>query len=74
MAGIVLNHRNVVGEVEKVESFAREHGLPIVAQVPRSDDITRFEDQGMTVIEGDPSLPVSKCFLDLAERLWKGEV
>ena len=74
VAGIVLNHRNVVGEVEKVEAFAREHDLPIVAQVPRSDDITRFEDQGMTVIEGDPSLPVSQCFLDLAERLWKGEV
>jgi hypothetical protein len=26
----------------------------------------------MTVIEGDPTLPVSKCFLDLAARLWEG--
>ena len=74
VAGIVLNHRNVVGETEKVEAFAAEHDLPIVAQVPRSDDITRFEDQGMTVIEGDPTLPVSECFLDLAARLWNGEV
>ena len=74
VAGIVLNQRNVVGEDEKVQAFAREHNLPIVARIPRSDDITRFEDQGMTVIEGDPSLPVSACFLSLAERLWNGEV
>ena len=74
VAGIVLNHRNVVGETEKVQAFAREHNLPIMARIPRSDDITRFEDQGMTVIEGDPSLPVSQCFLDLATRLSAGEV
>ena len=74
VAGIVLNHRNVVGETEKVQAFADEHGLPIVAQIPRSDDITRCEDQGMTVIEGDRTLAVSRCFLDLAERLWTGEV
>ena len=74
VAGIVLNHRNVVGETEKVRAFADEHGLPIVAQIPRSDDITRCEDRGMTVIEGDQTLAVSQCFLDLAERLWTGEV
>ena len=72
--GIVLNRRNVVGEVEKVQAFADEYDLPIVAQIPRSDDITRYEDEGKTVIEGDPTLPVSQCFLDLAERLWNGEV
>ena len=72
--GIVLNRRNVMGEVEKVQAFADEYDLPIVAQIPRSDDITRYEDEGKTVIEGDPTLPVSQCFLDLAERLWNGEV
>jgi nitrogenase subunit NifH len=60
-------------ERECVE-IARAHGLPIVAQIPRSDDITRCEDRGMTVIEGDQTLAVSQCFLDLAERLWTGEV
>jgi nitrogenase iron protein NifH len=74
VAGIVLNHRNVVGETEKVQAFADEHGLPIVAQIPRSDDITRCEDRGMPVTEGDQTLAVSQCFLDLAERLWTGEV
>ena len=72
--GIVLNHRNVPGEEEKVQAFADKHHVPIVARVPRSDDINRFEDEGKTVIEGDPTLPVSQVFLDLAARLWDGEV
>ena len=74
VAGIILNHRNVPDEDAKVQSFADERGLPIVARVPRSDDINRFEDEGKTVIEGDPTLPVSQCFLDLATRLSAGEV
>lgn len=74
VAGIVLNHRNVPDEESKVQSFAAEHGLPIVAQIPRSDDINRFEDEGKTVIEGDPTLPVSQSFLDLASRLSAGEI
>ena len=72
VAGVVLNHRNVPDEMAKVAEFAQTHGLPVVAEVPRSDDINRFEDAGMTVIEGDPTLPVSQCFLDLAARLWEG--
>ena len=74
VAGIVLNQRNVPGEAEKVEAFASENDLPIVARIPRSDDINRFEDEGKTVVEGDPALPVSQCFLDLAARLWDGRL
>jgi nitrogenase iron protein NifH len=69
VAGIILNSRDVEGEAAKVEKFAQEKGLPIVARIPRSGDIIRFEDRGMTVIEGDSELDVSKCFLDLAARL-----
>lgn len=74
VAGIVLNHRDVDREAEKVEAFAREHHVPIVARIPRSNDIIRFEDEGKTVIEGDPTLEVSQRFLDLATRLWDGAV
>lgn len=74
VAGIVLNHRNVPDELAKVQAFASEHGLPIVAEIPRSDDINRFEDEGKTVIEGGATLPVSKRFLDLAARLIAGEI
>ena len=67
--GIVMNRRNVPGEEEKVRTFADANGLPIVADIPRSDDINRFEDAGKTVVEGDPGLDVSRRFLSLAELL-----
>lgn len=71
--GIVLNHRNVGNETEKVQAFADSAGLRIVGEIPRSDDIIRYEDMGKTVIEGDPSLPISRRFMELAELLWKEE-
>ena len=69
LRGVILNHRNVVGEDEKVRAFADSRGLEIVGEIPRSDDITRWEDQGKTTIEGAPALPVSRTFLDLAQKL-----
>ncbi len=71
--GIVLNHRNVENETEKVQAFSEKIGVPIVGEVPRSDEIIHWEEQGKTVIEGDPSSEISKCFLDLAAALWKAE-
>lgn len=71
--GIVLNHRNVENETEKVQAFSEKIGVPIVGEVPRSDEIIRWEDQGKTVIEGDPDSEISRCFFDLAELLLKEE-
>ena len=67
--GIVLNHRNVEKETEKVAEFADLVGLPIVGKIPRSDEITRCEDKGMTVIEGEPESPAAQAFLKLAKEL-----
>lgn len=67
--GIILNRRNVPDEEERVRAFAEKAGLPIVADLPRSDDITRYEDEGKTVVEGDPALPISRKFIALAEQL-----
>ena len=71
--GIVLNRRAVENEEEKVRKFAEERGLEIVADIPRSNDIIHYEDEGMTVIEGDASLTVSKCYIDLAKKLLEEE-
>ena len=67
--GIVLNHRNVENETEKVTEFADSVGLPIVGEVPRSDEITRCEDRGMTVVEGEPESLAAQAFLNLAKEL-----
>ena len=53
----------------KVRAFADRAHLSIVGDIPRSDDINRYEDLGQTVIEGDPDLPISRTFLDLAQKL-----
>ena len=71
--GIVLNHRNVENENQKVEEFSKKSGIPIVGEIPRSDEIIRNEDMGRTVIEGDPKSEISRRFFDLAEMLLQSE-
>lgn len=73
VSGIILNHRNVENETEKVNDFAQANQLKILGEIPRSNDITRYGDQGMTVIQGDPELEVSRIFMKLAESLLKEE-
>ena len=67
--GLILNHRNVENETKKVQAFAEEKKIPIVGEIPRSDEITRCEDKGMTVIEGEPESPAAQAFLKLAKEL-----
>ena len=67
--GIIMNRRNVENEEEKVRTFAENNGLEIVADIPRSDDIIRCEDLGMTVIEGAPDSEAAKAFDALAAKL-----
>ena len=73
VGGVILNRRNVPDERAKVEAFAEGHGLSIVADIPRSDAINNYEERGMTVIEGNRTLPISRKFLELADRLLGGE-
>ena len=47
--------------------------IPIVGEIPRSDEIIRWEDQGKTVIEGDADSEISKRFFELAEKLLEEE-
>ena len=51
----------------------RKSNIPIVGEIPRSDEIIRWEDQGKTVIEGDAGSEISRRFFDLAEMLLKAE-
>lgn len=67
--GIILNERNVANEYERVSELAEKAGVPIIGVIPRSQDITDYEDQGKTVIEGDPELDISKKYMDMARKL-----
>lgn len=67
--GILLNRRNVPQEEEKVRAFAEQHQLPILASIPRSDEINNAEERGRTVIEDAPDCAVSQEFFALAKKL-----
>ena len=67
--GVLLNKRNVPDEDEKVRAFADERDISVIGVIPRSDDINRAEEQGQTVVEMDPDLPISRRFIELAQRL-----
>ena len=69
----MLNHRNVENETEKVQAFAEKSNIPIVGEIPRSDEIIRWEDQGKTVIEGDENSEISEKFFALARKLLESE-
>ena len=67
--GVVLNRRNVENEYDRVKAFADGAGLPIVGDIPRSDDITRCEDEGKTAVEGCPDGSTAGSFRNLAKLI-----
>ncbi|MBR0457654.1 MAG: P-loop NTPase [Victivallales bacterium] len=67
--GIVLNRRNVPAEREKVQAFAVSHATQILADIPRSDDISNCEEHGQTVVQGAPDSPAGLAFRELADTL-----
>ena len=67
--GILFNRRNIPDEEAKVRAFAEKNQLPIIGDIPRSDAINQVEEEGKTVIEGNPELPISQTFLQLAASL-----
>lgn len=69
--GVILNRRNVENEEEKVRAFCDKAGLEITADIPRSDDIIKYEDRGMTCVEGNPECETAQRFFALAETLIK---
>ena len=69
--GVIFNSRGLDGEAEKVQAFADRIGVPVIGRLPRSQEIMDYEDKGMTVVEGDPELPVSQEFMRIAEEILK---
>ena len=68
----MLNHRNVENETEKVNAFAKKNNIPVVGEIPRSDEIIRWRIS-KTVIEGDENSEISEKFFALARKLLESE-
>lgn len=69
MHGIIVNRRNIEHEDEIVRAFAEKEHLNIITTIPRDGNIQTWENQNRTTVEGDPTLPISQVFLDLARKL-----
>ena len=67
--GVIMNRRNVENEEAKVRAFTEKAGIEITADIPRSADIIKYEDMGMTCVEGDPECDAAKRFTALAQTL-----
>ncbi|WP_294157045.1 nitrogenase iron protein NifH [uncultured Selenomonas sp.] len=67
--GILLNRRNVPTETEKVQAFAASKELPILADLPRADEINQAEELGKTTIEAFPEAAITKKFMALAQTI-----
>ncbi|MBN2141582.1 MAG: nitrogen fixation protein NifH [Desulfovibrionaceae bacterium] len=69
LGGLILNCRDMVDEVERVEEFARHMQTSIIGVIPRDRAIHAFEEQGKTIVEGDRTLPTSLRFFELARTI-----
>ena len=79
IAGIIYNSRNVVGEKERVQKFADAAGLPIFAEVPRSEMFAECERSNMTAVEmvesenaSDQMKEIAGIFTEIADRIVRG--
>lgn len=72
VAGIIFNRRNVEDEDARVIRFARAVGLPICADIPRSDEFSVAEKSGMTLIEKYERSDIGDIFRKLAGEIING--
>jgi nitrogenase iron protein NifH len=66
LGGIICNSRNVDGEKELVEAFARELGSQMIYFVPRDNMVQRAEINKKTVLEFDDTAVQAQEYRNLA--------
>jgi nitrogenase iron protein NifH len=71
-AGLILNRRGIEDEDGRIERFARAVGLPVLEAFPRSEEFSRAEELGMTMVESHAASPVAGKFRSLAARIIRG--
>lgn len=73
LLGIILNKRNVENEENIVAEFAESCDAKLIGTVERDSNIQIYENKNQTVIEGDPELPISRNFMNIAEKIISGD-
>ena len=69
IGGIIYNSRNVEGENARVHEFSKAVGVPVIAEIPRSQLFAECEKSGQCLVEKYPNSPIAGIFKDLASRI-----
>ncbi|HEY5524809.1 MAG TPA: nitrogenase iron protein [Clostridium sp.] len=74
LGGIICNSRNVEGELELVEAFAKELGTQLIHFVPRDNVVQRAEIRKKTVIEFEPEAKQADEYRALAQKIEENQL
>ncbi len=66
LAGVIGNCRGIPGEKEIIKDFARTTRSEVTGIIPRDNEISFWESQDKTVLEGNRDSEISRAFIDLA--------
>jgi len=69
IGGVILNHRNVKDESEKVQELAKNIGSSVIGEIDFSEDVQKSEESGKTVLEAFPESKSSKQYLNVADAV-----
>jgi nitrogenase iron protein NifH len=69
LLGVILNKRNVPDEDMIVKEFVCRADTGLIGVVPRDSNIQKYENQNMTVIEGDRTLDISLKISEIAKKI-----
>ncbi len=69
IGGIIFNKRNIEGEEERVNSFCKAVGLPVLLTIPRSDLFAQAEKAGKTLIECFPESDIAMELKNMASHI-----
>ncbi len=69
LGGIILNHRDVDREYEKVLELANDLGTKVISEISRSDIVIKAENMNRTVVSAFPNDKMSNEYRDLTKKI-----
>ena len=69
LGGLILNHRNVKREEEKVQELAQDLRTEVIGRLDRSEIVQEAEELGTTVMSAFPDSDMAQAYRALADRI-----
>lgn len=69
LGGLIVNERNIMNEMDRVNALAQEMNIPVFGRIPRCDLVQSAEDEGRTVVSLYPDSDQAHIYRSLAEQI-----